>query len=97
MLTSTMSVSAGQQTLGLPSGGQETYLPVVNGGPATFAVVDFEGQHTKHKEETSHSKADSVHRGIAHQVLTGVARFDAFTEVFKKGNLREDVKAVCQN
>lgn len=61
----------------------------MNVGTAVFAVVDFESQQAKHKEETGHSKADPVHCRVAHQVLARVTSFNAFTEIFKKGNLRE--------
>ena len=66
--------------------------PVVNIGSEAFAVADIEGQEAEDKEETGHSKTDSIHRRIPHQLLTGVASFNAFTDVFVKRTLRKKRK-----
>lgn len=58
-------------------------------GPATFAVVDLQGQQAEDEEETSHPKADFIDRRVPHQGLAGVPSFNACTEIFKKRNLRE--------
>lgn len=58
----------------------------MNVGSATFTVVDFQGQQAEDKEETGHSKTDSIHCRIAHQLLAGIASFNTFTNVFKKGD-----------
>lgn len=58
----------------------------------TFAAIDFQGQEAEDEEETGHSKTDSVHCRIPHQLLTGVTSFNAFTDIFIKWNLRKEEK-----
>lgn len=70
-------------------------LPIVNIGPATFAVVDIERQEAEDKEKAGHSKADSIYRRIPHQLLTGVTSFNTFTNVFVKRNLRKKREKSC--
>lgn len=63
-------------------------------GSTAFAVVDIDGQEEEDEKETGHSKTDSIHRRITHQLLTGVTSFNAFTNIFEKRNLRKKEKAI---
>lgn len=65
----------------------------MNIGSTTFTVVDFQGQEAEYKEETGHSKTDSIYRRIPHQLLTGVASFNAFTHIFEKRDLKKKRKS----
>jgi len=58
----------------------------VNVRSTAFAAVDFQGQEAEDEEETGHSKTDSIHCRIPHQLLTGVTSFNAFTNIFVKRN-----------
>lgn len=66
----------------------------MNIGSTTFTVVDFQGQEAEYKEETGHSKTDSIYRRIPHQLLTGVASFNAFTHIFEKRDRSSNVSTL---
>lgn len=66
----------------------------MNMSSTTLAAVDIQGQEAEDEEETGHSKADSIHRRIPHQLLTSVTSFNAFTNIFVKWNLRKEKKVV---
>lgn len=67
----------------------------MNVGSTAFTVVDIQGQEAEDEEETGHSKTDSVYCRIPHQLLTGVASFNAFTNIFKIRDLKKKRDSLC--